>query len=367
MEIFPQISSMKRLHRKFERIQRDPQLTAKAIGLRYVSGTAPGLARLRRGKGFGYVTADGTPCRDKITLRRIQRMVLPPAWETVWICADETGHLQATGIDAKGRKQYRYHEDWNQIRNQTKYYRLTRFAEALPAIRVRLEEDLRVPGLPYHKVLALAVKVIELTCIRVGNEAYKKLYGSVGLTTLQDDHVDINGSKVQFQFRGKKGVHQNINLKSRRLANLLAKCRDIPGDELFQYYDEQGKHRPIGSGDVNGYLKDVTGADFTAKDFRTWAGTVAAFRAFQELGPFSTPTEMKRNVVRAYDLVAERLGNTRTVCKKYYVHPAVVTAYETGKLETYFEGLPESEEDTPGFELSPLENAVKRLIEESAA
>ena len=366
MEIFSQLISMKRIHRKFERIQRDPQLTAKAIGLRYVSDTIPGLSRQRRGKGFGYVAPDGATCRDKITLQRIQRMVLPPAWENVWICPDETGHLQATGIDAKGRKQYRYHEDWNQIRNQTKYYRLNHFAAALPAIRVRLEEDLRATGLPYHKVLALAVKVIELTCIRVGNEAYKKLYGSVGLTTLQDDHVNISGSKVQFQFKGKKGVYQDINLKSRRLANLLAKCRDIPGDELFQYYDEQGNHRPIGSGDVNGYLKEITGANFTAKDFRTWAGTVAAFRAFRETGPFSTQTEMKRNVVKAYDLVAERLGNTRTVCKKYYVHPAVVAAYETGKLQTYFDGVPEGEEDTPGFELSPLESAVKRLIEASA-
>lgn len=354
---------MKRIHRTFERIQRDPVLTAKAIGLRYVSDTKPGFTRKKRGKTFCYVTADGMVCREKITLERIRRMALPPAWTGVWICPDEHGHLQATGIDAMGRKQYRYHEAWNQIRNETKFYRLSRFAEALPGVRQRLESDLKAPGMPYHKVLALAVKVIELTCIRVGNEAYKKLYGSVGLTTLEDQNVAISGARVTFQFKGKKGIYHDIDLKSRRLAGLLKKTRDIPGDELFQYYDEAGNHCPIGSGDVNGYLKEITGDDFTAKDFRTWAGTVAAFRAFREIGPFETPTEMKRNVVQAYNLVAERLGNTRTVCKKYYVHPMVVTAYENGKLPAYFEGLPETEEDAPGAALSPLEAAVKRVIE----
>lgn len=354
---------MNRLVRKFERIQRDPVLTAKAVGLRYVSDAKPGLVRKKRGKTFCYVTPEGVVCRDKATLERIRRMVIPPAWTNVWICPDENGHLQATGVDAKGRKQYRYHAAWNDIRNQTKYHRLSRFASVLPAVRQRLEADLKAPGMPYHKVLALAVKVIELTCIRVGNDAYKKLYGSVGLTTLQDDNVTISGSRVTFQFRGKKGIYHDINLKSRRLANLLKKTQDIPGDELFQYFDETGNHRPIGSGDVNGYLKEITGDDFTAKDFRTWAGTVAAFRAFREIGPFETQTEMKRNVAHAYDLVAERLGNTRAVCKKYYVHPAVVAAYEEGKLQPYFEGIPETEEDAPGPALSPTEEAVKRLIE----
>jgi len=354
---------MNRLVRKLERIQRDPVLTAKAVGLRYVSDTKPGLIRKKRGKNFCYVTPEGVTCRDKATLDRIRRMVIPPAWTNVWICPDENGHLQATGVDAKGRKQYRYHEAWNDIRNQTKFYRLPRFAAVLPAVRERLEDDLKAPGMPYHKVLALAVKVIELTCIRVGSDAYRKLYGSVGLTTLHDDNVTITGSQVKFQFRGKKGIYHDINLKSRRLASLLQKAQDIPGDELFQYFDETGNHRPIGSGDVNGYLKEITGDDFTAKDFRTWAGTVAAFRAFREIGSFSSETEKKRNVAKAYDLVAERLGNTRAVCKKYYVHPAVVTAYEEGKLEPYFEGIPETEEDAPGPALSPLEEAVKRLIE----
>ncbi len=354
---------MKRIYRTFERIQRDPVLTAKAIGLRYVSDTRPGLVRKKRGKSFGYLTPDGAVCRDKATLDRIRRMALPPAWTNVWICADETGHLQATGVDAKGRKQYRYHEAWNQIRNDTKFYRLSRFAACLPSVRERLETDLAAPGLPFHKVLALAVKVIELTCIRVGNDAYKKLYGSVGLTTLEDQNVVVTGSRVKFQFKGKKGIYHDIDLKSRRLAGLLKKCRDIPGDELFQYYDDAGNHRPIGSGDVNGYLKEITGDDFTAKDFRTWSGTVAAFRAFREIGPFETQTEMKRNVAHAYDLVAERLGNTRAVCKKYYVHPAVVTAYEEGKLKPHFEGLPDTEEDASGAALSPLESAVKKVIE----
>jgi DNA topoisomerase-1 len=353
-----------RLLRQLDRIQRDPLLTAKAAGLRYVTDAKPGLTRHRAGKSFSYRTPEGTVCRDKATLTRIKSMALPPAWTNVWICADANGHLQATGVDALGRKQYRYHPDWNVLRNQTKYHRLSRFAEALPGLRRQVAGDLRSRGIRYEKVLALVVSIMERTSIRVGSKSYSQLYGSYGLTTLQDEHVDISGSEIQFKFVGKKGIEHDITLRDRRLAALVKQCRDIPGDELFQYYGEDGSTHCIGSGDVNGYLKSVTGDDFTAKDFRTWKGTVTAFEAFCELGPFETEAEKKRNVLAAYDRVAAQLGNTRAVCRKYYVHPAVVAAYESGTFETFC--LSEGQKnngDSPEFELSPLEVAVKSVLD----
>jgi DNA topoisomerase-1 len=352
-----------RLLRRLERIQRDPVRTAKAAGLRYVSDTHPGLTRHRAGKSFSYRTAEGAVCRDKATLTRIRAMVLPPAWTNVWICPDEAGHLQATGIDAKGRKQYRYHADWNALRNQTKYYRLSRFADTLPAIRQQVSADLRSRGIRYEKVLALVVSLMEHTSIRIGNKSYSQLYGSYGLTTLHDEHVEISGAEVQFKFKGKKGIEHDISLRNRRLAALVRQCRDIPGDELFQYYDEDGQSRCIGSGDVNGYLKSITGDDFTAKDFRTWKGTVTAFEAFCELGPFETETEKKRHVIAAYDRVAAQLGNTRTVCKKYYVHPAIVERYESGQFDTFCLNEDEKKGDSPEFGLSPVERAVKAVLD----
>lgn len=354
---------MNRLLRQLDRIQRDPLLTAKAAGLRYVSDAKPGLTRHRTGKNFSYRTPEGAVCRDKATLARIKAMVLPPAWTNVWICPDASGHLQATGLDAKGRKQYRYHADWNALRNQTKYYRLSRFAEALPGIRQQMALDLRSRGIRYEKILALVVSLMEHTSIRIGNKSYSQLYGSYGLTTLQDEHVEISGSEIQFKFKGKKGIEHDISLRDRRLAALVKQCQDIPGDELFQYYGEDGSTHCIGSGDVNGYLKSITGDDFTAKDFRTWKGTVTAFEAFCELGTFETEAEKKRNVLAAYDRVAAQLGNTRTVCKKYYVHPAIVHAYESGQFDTFCLREEEKKSDSPGFELSPLELAVKTVLD----
>lgn len=317
---------------KLARIQRDPLLTAKTAGLRYVSDTTPGWYRRKRGAGFYYVDQGGRKCSDPVTLQRIRALVLPPAWTKVWICADANGHLQATGFDVKGRKQYRYHAAWNTWRSQTKYFRLPQFAEALPLIRARTEADLKRPGIPYEKVLALVVRVIEHTNMRIGSEAYKNLYGSFGLTTLQDGHVRIEGARVRFQFKGKKGVLHNLQVQDRRLARLIRQCRDIPGKELFQYVDDAGQRHAIDSGDVNRYLKAITGQDFTAKDFRTWSGSVAAFRALRDIGPAETATALKQNLVRALDCVAAELGNTRTVCKNYYVHPAVLSAYERGEL-----------------------------------
>lgn len=230
-------TATQRIHRKLAKIKRDPLLTAKAAGLLYVSDSSPGWTRKVRGKNFFYVDADGRRCADPETLARIKAMVLPPAWQNVWICASADGHLQATGTDAKGRKQYRYHTGWNQLRSHTKYYRLPQFAEALPLIRARVEHDLKLPGFPYEKVLALAVSIMEQTNIRVGNDAYRKLYGSFGLTTLQDKHVRIEGGQIQFRFKGKKGVLHDIRLASRKLARLVQQSKDIPGKELFQYYD----------------------------------------------------------------------------------------------------------------------------------
>jgi len=351
------------LQKKLSRIQRDPQLTAKAAGLHYVSDTAPGWTRKRKGETFQHVGPDGRICRDKAVLERIRKMVLPPAWGKVWICCDEKGHLQATGFDVKGRKQYRYHADWNNIRSQTKYYRLPQFAEALPLIRAQLERDLTRSAFPYEKVLALAVRILEQTNIRVGNEEYKKLYGSFGLTTLQDNHVRVDGPEVRFQFKGKKGVAHTLHLKSRKLARLVQQSRDIPGKELFQYYDEQGQHRSIGSGDLNTYLRELSGMDFTAKDFRTWAGTVTAFQALRELGAAGTVTATKNNLLKAIDIVAERLGNTRTVCRKYYIHPAVLNAYENGRL---LECHPDTETTGDPEWLSADEKMVKCLLAEYA-
>jgi DNA topoisomerase-1 len=258
--------------------------------------------------------------------------VIPPAWTGVWICPDPRGHLQATGRDARGRKQYRYHARWRQVRDEDKYGRLAEFGRALPAIRRRIARDLRRPGLPREKVLAAVVKLLETTFIRVGNDEYARDNRSYGLTTMRDAHVRVSGSTVHFIFRGKSGVRHELELDDRRLARIVKQCRDLPGQELFQYLDERGAVVDIGSADVNAYLKDITGTDFTSKDFRTWAGTVLAATLLRDEEPSVTATAGKRAVVRAIDEVARRLGNTRAVCRKCYVHPAVIDAYLDGTI-----------------------------------
>src|SRR6187402_488115 len=259
---------MKRLQSKLEKIGRDSKITAKSIGLRYSINTNEGYYRHRKNEGFIFVDQNKKKVRDKQVLERISKLVIPPAWETVWICPYENGHLQATGIDAKGRKQYRYHSAWSKIRNQSKFYQLRSFANALPLIRKQVDKDLRRDGLPYEKVMALVIKLIELTNIRIGNDSYKKLYGSFGLTTLQDKHVRFKDSKIYFNFIGKKGITHKISIESKKLADLVKKCKDIPGQDLFQYYDDNGNHHTIGSSDVNNYLKEICQENFTAKDYR---------------------------------------------------------------------------------------------------
>lgn len=348
---------MSRLLTKLEKIGRDPKITAKAVGLRYSLKSDKGYYRKRKANGFSYTDESGKTVKDKEALERIKTLVIPPAWESVWISPFENGHLQVTGIDTKGRKQYRYHPNWNKIRNQSKFFRLRRFAEALPHIREQVDKDLARKGLPREKVIALVVKLIELTNIRIGNDAYKKLYGSFGLTTLRDKHVKFDGAIVEFDFVGKKGVKHKIKLQSRRMANLVKKCRDIPGQELFQYYDDAGNHHAIGSGDVNHYIKEISGEDFTAKDFRAWAGSLNALCAFHELGEFSSESDCKKKIVNVLDSVAQKLGNTRTVCRKYYVHPTVIASYEKGTIWNY-----NSEDHTNIGELNAKEKALLDLL-----
>ena len=318
--------------RRRRRPVTDPLASAQEAGLRYVSDTLPGIRRRRAGRGFTYLDADGRAVRDKATLARIKRLAVPPAYTDVWICPSPNGHLQATGRDARGRKQYRYHPRWREVRDETKFGRMAAFSEALPRIRRRVEQDLARSELPKEKVLATVVRLLECTGIRVGNEEYARSNRSFGLTTLRDHHVEISGSTLRFEFRGKSGKTHRVALSDRRLARIVARCQAVPGAELFQYVDDGGERVAIGSGDVNDYLREITGEDFTAKDFRTWAGTLQAVAALEAHGPAASPRAAKSAILRAIDQVAERLNNTRDVCRKYYVHPAVIERYVAGTL-----------------------------------
>lgn len=344
---------------KIRAIAGDPVKSASAANLVYVHDSEPGIRRIRRRGKFIYIQGN-----KKVSARddqRIRKLVIPPAWENVWVCPLDNGHLQATGFDLRNRKQYKYHVLWSEVRSHTKFYRLYEFGKALPLIRRRLEKDLALPGLPLNKVLAAVVSLMEHTGIRIGNCMYEKLYGSYGLTTLKDRHVKFEGDKMLFCFRGKKGVQQKISFKSRRLARIVRQCRDIPGKELFQYYDNEGRHRSIDSGMVNDYLKEITGRDFTAKDFRTWAGTLCALAAFKDLEPARTATAVKRNIVFVLDTVAVHLGNTRSVCKKYYVHPQVIALYEEGKLDQIVkEKMRIKNESSSG--LTPEEKKMMKIL-----
>ena len=290
-------------------------------------------------------------------------MAIPPAWEDVWICNLQNGHLQATGVDAKKRKQYRYHPVWNALRNHTKFYRMLQFGAVLPEIRLNLEKDLSHRKLDQRKVLALVVSLMERTNIRIGNNIYEKLYGSFGLTTLKDRHVEFTGEKIRFNFKGKKGIYHDIELKNKKIAKAVKKCKEIPGKELFQYYDEDNNRQSIDSGMVNSYIKEISGEDFTAKDFRTWAGTVNAFLAFKELGPAENATETKKKIVEALDKVAKHLGNTRTVCKKYYVHPQIINLYENKSIKKYMDALDKIEIDDNKAGLTREEAIIMQILE----
>lgn len=303
---------------------------ARAAGLRYITDRRPGLHRVKTRTGFRYVDAEGQPVRDKETLRRIKSLVIPPAWADVWISPLANGHLQATGRDARGRKQSRYHPKWREVRDETKYERMTHFAAALPRIRERVTHDIGLPGLPKQKVLATIVSVMEATHIRVGNAEYARDNKSYGLTTMRNKHVEVHGSDVTFTFQGKSGVKHAIDLHDRRLAKIIKRCEDLPGYELFQYLDKEGETHTVDSQDVNDYLREISGEHFTAKDFRTWAGSVLACDMLREIGAYENATQAKKNVVQAIAAVAAKLGNTPSVCRKCYVHPAVLEAYLNG-------------------------------------
>lgn len=347
---------------KIKKIIDDPVKSAAAVDLVYVTDTEPGIVRNKARSDFEYLRKGAKVTDDKV-LKRIKSLVIPPAWESVWICMLENGHLQATGLDVKNRKQYKYHPLWSALRNHTKYYRMLAFGKALPAIRTQLEKDLSMNGLPLQKVLATIVSLMERTNIRIGNNFYEKLYGSFGLTTLKDKHVTFSGAKMKFAFKGKKGVMHDISISNKKLASVVHKCQDIPGKELFQYYDENGDRKPVDSGMVNEYIRQISGGDFTAKDFRTWSGTVHALLAFKQLGFYETVTESKRKVVEALDMVSKQLGNTRTVCKKYYVHPAIISMYEDKRLEKYLQQLDAEEGGEPGAGLTPEEKIVMKILE----
>ena len=349
-------------HRKIKSIFGNPEKSAQAVNLIYVHDYENGIKRIKRGKKFTYILQE-TKVKDKEILKRINSLVIPPAWENVWICNLENGHLQATGIDKNNRKQYKYHTLWNALRNHTKYYHMIQFGKVLPAIRLQVEKDLAKNGLPVEKVLALAVSLMEFTNIRVGNNAYEKLYGSFGLTTLKDKHVSIEGNNITFSFKGKKGVHHDVNLKNKRLAKIVKACRDIPGMELFQYYTPEGEKKSIDSGMVNEYIKKISGGDFTAKDFRTWAGTIHAFLAFKQLGGFDTNAEAKKKVIEALDMVSKQLGNTRNVCKKYYVHPVILSLYENKSIDKYLTELDEISVNDNKADLTSVEKIVIRILE----
>ncbi|MGI8771686.1 MAG: DNA topoisomerase IB [Acidobacteriaceae bacterium] len=313
-------------------IVTDPVESAKAAGLRYVSDSKPGIKRKRWRTGFRYIGVDGAPMRDSEVLGRIKSLAIPPAWTDVWICPNPNGHLQATGRDAKGRKQSRYHPRWREVRDETKYERMMVFGDALPGLREQVEHDLRISGMPRPKILATIVRLMETTHIRVGNAEYARENHTYGLTTMRDRHVDVDGSTVTFKFQGKSGKQHTVDLHDRRLAKIVQRCLDIPGYELFQYLDGDGEHHTLDSADVNDYLREITNNDFTAKDFRTWAGTVMAYAMLREFEAFESDTQAKKNVIRAIEAVAARLGNTPSVCRKCYVHPAVLECYLSGAM-----------------------------------
>ncbi|MEN3274882.1 MAG: topoisomerase [Massilia sp.] len=345
----------------------DPPTAAKAAGLRYVLDDRPGIRREREGEGFRYYSPKGEPVDDEATLKRIKSLVIPPAWTEVWICPQANGHLQATGRDARGRKQYRYHPKWRSVRDEAKYERMINFGQALPLIRAEVDRALKLPGLPREKVLATIVYLLEATMMRVGNEEYARTNKSFGLTTLRNRHVKVDGSDVEFRFRGKSGVYHKIRVHDRRLARIIRNTRDLPGQELFQYIDEDGETHNVDSSDVNDYLRSITGEDYTAKDFRTWSGTVLAALALQEFEKFDSETQAKKNVVRAIESVAAKLGNTPSVCRKCYVHPAVLEAYMDGAVIEALRERTEQQLTEELHALQPEEAAVLAMLQQRLA
>ena len=342
----------------------DPVQSARAVGLRYVTDDRPGIRRRRAGKGWVFFLPDGKRLQDKQEIARVLSLAIPPAWTDVWICPSANGHLQAVGRDAKGRKQYRYHPLFREARDLTKYTRMLLFGKALPSLRAQVEEHLKLPGLPRTKVLAAVVKLLEQTSIRVGNEEYARSNESFGLTTLRDHHAEIAGSTVHFTFKGKSGIDHDVELSDRRVARIVAACQDLPGQELFQYKDDSGEPAKICSEDVNAYIREISGEDFTAKDFRTWNGTREALSLLSSIPTGTSATECKKNVVAAVKTVANVLRNRPATCRKYYIHPAVLESYVEATLATCLNG---AQAEQAAFGLSREEVAVLRLVEAYAA
>lgn len=343
----------------------DPAESARAAGLRYVDDEEPGITRRRRGKGFSYYDREGHLIRDPAEHRRLNALAIPPAWTDVWICPYPDGHLQATGRDDQKRKQFRYHPDWRAIRDEGKYARLIPFGRALPRMRRRTGADLGRPGLPREKVLAAVVRLLETALIRVGNAEYMRANDSYGLTTMRDRHVEFRGKTVRFEFRGKGGKHRSVDISDGRLARIVKQCRDIPGYDLFQYVDDEGNRQAVGSADVNEYLREISGADFTAKDFRTWAGTLYAVTSLLECGWCEDEKEAKSRVAESIKLVAERLGNTPAICRQCYIHPYVIEAYLKGTLADMLDRGQDTKRRKKIGGLSEEESAVLALLKHS--
>jgi DNA topoisomerase I len=342
------------MHRNYKR-------TAAIASLEYVTDGSPGIIRVKYGARFTYIL-NGITVKDKEILTRIKRLVIPPAWTKVWICPNINGHIQVTGYDIKNRKQYKYHPNWNTVRNQTKFHRLYEFGKVLPQMRKKMEDDISHSMLSKEKVLATVASLMERTFIRIGNSEYERLYGSYGLTTLKDGHVDINGATIKFAFKGKKGVYHSVTLKNKRLAKIVQACKDIPGKELFQYFDENGVRCSIDSGMINNYIREATGKDFSAKDFRTWAGTLSILSSFKALGTAETQAEKRKNIVSALDEVSSKLGNTRTICKKYYVHPEIIRLYEEDNLQKYLNELDAIEKPDDVSDLTQEEKVLMKIL-----
>lgn len=340
--------------------------SAKAAGLRYVTDDSPGYRRRWRGRSFIYTNAAGEIIRDAQELQRIRSLAIPPAWRDVWICPLANGHIQATGRDARGRKQHRYHRRWREVRDATKYDRMLAFGKKLPAIRRQVDHDLALPGLPREKILATVVRLLEISRIRVGNEEYARQNNSFGLATLRSRHVSVSGATIQFEFRGKSGVHHALSLSERRLAKIIKRCQELPGHELFQYIDADGARSTIGSADVNEYLRSIAGDDFSSKDFRTWAGTVLAARTLLEMKSARGGAYLKRNLTHAIEVVARQLGNTKAVCRKCYIHPAVLDAYGDGSLFKIARPRSKKSTATESHELTAEEAAMLALLERSS-
>lgn len=336
----------------------DPEEAAEAACLHYVNDDGPGYTRKRRGRGFAYYDVEGVLIHVPAERERLEALVIPPAWSQVWICPEPEGHILATGRDERGRKQYIYHPRWVEVRNETKFNKMLLFGEALPGIRERVDQDLRRRGLPRERVVALMVRLLDRTLIRVGNVEYARSNHSFGLTTLQMEHVEVDGAKLHFEFLGKSKKWHRIELKDQRAARVIRQCQELPGQELFQYLDEEGQRCSVGSDDINAYLREVTGEAFSAKDFRTWGGTVCVLQNLREMGGAENKTEVKKNITEAIRKAAKQLGNTTTVCRKYYVHPAVLEAYEDGSLFEIWE-----ESEAAGW-LEPDELALMGLLRE---